>query len=232
MNWKLYVNFMVAVIAIINPLPILSLWSELTNDESRSVRLRTASLLIIFAIIALTGFLIGGKYILNFFSIDLMVFKVAGGILLLTTGIKMVEGSNVKMKDSDKDDGNGSPLQMAKVRFRKIIVPMGIPIIVGPGSITTMFLFGVGLDSWVDYGMLSVILVIFMAGLFFILMTSSWVEKKVYPIVFTAITRLLGIIVTAIALQFILEGLGAVFPTWLDSSSPVFNSNGNAPKTN
>jgi len=79
--------------------------------------------------------------------------------------------------------------------------------------------------------MLSAILVLFLAGLLFILVTSSWVEKKVDPIVFTAITRLLGIIVTANALQFILEGLGAVFSNWLDSSSPVFDSSGNAPKT-
>ncbi len=225
MNWNLYINFMVAVIAIINPLTILSLWSQLTYDVPRRVRLRTASILIGFAFIVLTTFLTGGKYILDFFSIDLMVFKVAGGILLLTTGIKMVEGLNVKMKDHE--DGEGTPFQMAKMRFRKIIVPMAIPIIVGPGSITTMLLFGTGLNWWGDYGVLTLILFVFLIALLVVLVASSWIEKKIDTVVFTAITRLLGIIVTAIALQFILEGLGQVFPNWLNSNSPVYDSNGN-----
>lgn len=217
-------NFLVAIIAILNPLTILSMWSELTNDvKKRSVRLRTASMLIGFAFIVLGGFLIGGKYILNFFSIDLMVFKVAGGILLLNTGIKMVEGINIKKKQDQDDDKDISPLQLAKIRFRKIIVPMAIPIVVGPGSITTMFLFGVGISAWFDYAVLTVVLAVYLSILLAILVGSSWIEAHIDKIVFTAITRLLGIIVTAIAMQFILEGLGELFPNWLNSNSPIFN---------
>ncbi|HKK11103.1 MAG TPA: MarC family protein, partial [Bacteroidales bacterium] len=180
-----------------------------------------------FSIISLTTFLVAGKYILDFFSIDLIVFKVAGGVLLMTTGIKMIEGSNVKMPE--KDDIDATPFQLAKLRFRKIIVPMGIPILVGPGSITTVFLFGVGVESWVDYGALAVILVICLVALFILFTSSFWIEGKVDPIVFTAITRLFGIIVTAIAFQFILEGLGELFPTWVNSSSPIIDSNNGAP---
>jgi len=228
MNWSLYANFLIAILAIINPVAILPMWTELTSDENYRIRLRIASLLIGFGIVALGGFLIAGKYILNFFSIDLQVFKVAGGILLLTTGIRMVEGTNVKLPD--KNDEEGSPLHVAKVRFRKIIVPMGIPIIVGPGSIATVFLFGFGLDSWIDYGMLFIILMISMFILWAILTSSFWLEKKIDPIIFTVITRLSGIIVTAIALQFILEGLGEVFPNWINSSSPIFGPNDKIPE--
>lgn len=227
MNWDLYTNFLIAILAIINPLAILPIWSELTSDESHSVRLRVASLLIVFSIIALTSFLVAGKYILEFFAIDLMVFKVAGGVLLMTTGIKMIEGTNIKLPE--KEEVEGTPFQLAKLRFRKIIVPMGIPILVGPGSITTVFLFGVGVESWIDFGGLSAILIICLVALFFVFTSSYWIERKIDPIVFTAITRLFGIIVTAIAFQFILEGLGEIFPTWVDSSSPVIDSNGHAP---
>ena len=228
MNWNLYTNFLVAIIAIINPLTILSIWSELTYDVSFRVRLRTAALLIGFTFLALSAFLVGGKYILNFFGIDLTVFKVAGGILLLTTGIKMVEGTNVQLQN--KEDGEGNALQMAKVRFRKIIVPLAIPMLVGPGSITTMFLFGVGVNKCMNFGGMTIVLAIYLLLLLVVLSSSSWVEKRVDSIVFTVVTRLLGIIVTAIALQFILEGLGEVFPNWLNSSSPVFDSEQNPTK--
>ncbi|MDA3943048.1 MAG: MarC family protein [Bacteroidetes bacterium] len=226
MNWNLYVNFLIALLAIINPVSILPMWSELTSDKSNNIRLRVASMLIGFSIVSLTIFLVGGKYILGFFGIDLIVFKVAGGVLLMTTGIKMIEGRNVKLPE--KDDGVGTDLQVAKLRFRKIIVPMGIPFIVGPGSITTVFLFGFGLTSMVDIGALIAILVICLIALFFLLTSFFWIERKVDPIVFTAITRLFGIIVTAIAFQFILEGLGEIFPTWVNSSSPIDESIKNA----
>jgi multiple antibiotic resistance protein len=227
MNWDLYTNFLIAILAIINPVAVMPIWSELTSDQNNKVRFRLASLIIGFSILSLISFLIAGKYILEFFAIDLMVFKVAGGVLLLNTGIKMIEGTNVKMPD--KEDFDGTPFQLAKMRFRKIIVPMGIPILVGPGSITTVFLFGFGVESWIDFGALSFILIICLFALFLIFTSSYWIEKKIDPIVFTAITRLFGIIVTAIAFQFILEGLGEVFPTWVDSSSPVIDSNNGAP---
>lgn len=228
MNWNLYINFLIALLAILNPVTVLPMWSELTSDASNNVRLKVASRLILFSIISLTVFLVAGKYILVFFGIDLVVFKVAGGVLLMTTGIRMIEGTNVKI--SGKDDLKGTSLELAKVRFRKIIVPMGIPFLVGPGSITTVILFGFGLKSLVDIGALIAILVICFVGLFFLFTSFYWVENKVDPIVFTAITRLFGIIVTAIAFQFILEGLGEIFPNWADSPSQIIGSDSKAPK--
>ena len=228
MDWNLYVNFLIALLAIMNPFAILPMWSELTSDASNNVRLRVAVRLILFSIISLTIFLVAGKYILSYFGIDLVVFKVAGGVLLLTTGMKMIEGKNVKMRGID--EGEGTDLQLAKVRFRKIIVPMGIPFIVGPGSITTVILFGFGLTSVVDIGALIAILIICLVILFFLFTSFFWVERKVDPIVFTAITRLFGIIVTAVAFQFILEGLGEIFPNWADSPSEIIGSNSKTPK--
>lgn len=212
-------NFLIAMLAIINPVAIVPLWSELTSDVKKNVRLRLATMLIILSFLSLIVFLLGGKYILKFFSIDLMVFKVAGGILLLITGIKMLEGSSTKIDNTD--DGDGTPLQVAKIRFRKILVPMAIPVLVGPGSITTVILFGAGVSNIIDYSMLSLILAVTLLALFIIMTSSIWFEKKIDPIVFTAITRLFGIIVTAIAVQFMLEGLSEVFPNWVNQTSPV-----------
>ncbi len=227
MDWNLYVSFLIALLAIMNPLSILPMWSELTSDASNNVRFRVAIRLILFSMISLTIFLVAGKYILSYFGIDLVVFKVAGGVLLLTTGMKMIEGKNVKMRGID--DGEGTDLELARVRFRKIIVPMGIPFIVGPGSITTVFLFGFGLTSLVDIGALIAILAICLVILFFLFTSFFWVERKVDPVVFTAITRLFGIIVTAVAFQFILEGLGEIFPNWANSPSEIIGSESNAP---
>ncbi len=219
MDWKFYLNFFVAFVSIINPITKIPIWSELTYDVPKNVRYRLSIMVVGVGIITLLLFLVAGKFILLFFSIDLMAFKVAGGILLLTTGIKMLEGTNIGL--TNKDDGDGSPLHVAKIRLRKIFVPMVIPFIVGPGSLTIVLLYGAGDNHVIDYAMLSAIITVTLLILNLTLLTSRWLENKRDDIVFSALTRLFGIIVTAIAIQFMLEGLGEVFPNWTDQSSPV-----------
>ncbi|QIA06875.1 MarC family protein [Draconibacterium halophilum] len=224
MNWNFYLNFLAAIVAIVNPVAIVPMWSELTQDVSTQVKTRLAWLTIGVSVIMLVMFLLAGKYILQFFSIDLVVFKVAGGILLLLTGIRMIDGQNVKMGSQELEEG--SALYIAKMKFRQIFVPMVIPFIVGPGSITTLILFGGGLNNWTDSILLTVVLVFTLFLLLLSLMSSSWLDKRIDPLVFTAISRLFGIIVTAIAIQFILEGLGSAFPTWINGASPLIEENG------
>lgn len=157
MNWNLYLNFLAAMLAIVNPIGIWPIWSELTNDEASKIRKRVAIMVILTAYFILVIFLIGGKYLLQFFSIDLQVFKIAGGILLLYVGISMVQGSATQVRKSHIEGGTTKAL--AKQRFREIIVPIGIPALAGPGSITTVIVFGNQAGSPVDY--------LFLAGVIF-----------------------------------------------------------------
>lgn len=230
MHWDLYLNFLLATLSIINPVGILPLWTELTGDHSRDIRKRTAFLIIGTSLLIVIIFLWTGKYLLQFFSIDLPVFKIAGGILLLITGISMVNG-NATQVDKEEEDG-GSPFEIAKNRFRHIIVPMAIPSLAGPGSITTMVLFGSNASNILDFVSLTVVTVITFSLLLLTFIYSSWLESKLDPIVFNVITRLFGVIVTAIAVQFMVEGLGTVFPNWMEGVSPLEQANTSQTSTN
>lgn len=219
MNWDLYINFLVAMVAIINPLGIWPMWSELTNDASPRVRKRIAFLITGTTYIILIFFLIVGKYMLKFFAIDMEVFKIAGGILLLFTGLSMLQGDATQLKDRmEKGDTDFS---LAKQRFRKILVPIGIPMLAGPGSITTVILYGSLSGSFMDYASMSIIVMLSFAVLLVLFLKSSFLEKNVDNIVFVVFTRIFGIIVTAIAVQFMVEGLGEVFPSWMEGHSAL-----------
>lgn len=219
MNWDLYINFLVAMVAIINPLGIWPMWSELTNDASPRVRKRIAFLITGTTYIILIFFLIVGKYMLKFFAIDMEVFKIAGGILLLFTGLSMLQGDATQLKDRmEKGDTDFS---LAKQRFRKILVPIGIPMLAGPGSITTVILYGSLSGSFIDYASMSIIVMLSFAVLLVLFLKSSFLEKNVDNIVFVVFTRIFGIIVTAIAVQFMVEGLGEVFPSWMEGHSAL-----------
>ncbi len=219
MNWDLYINFLAAMIAIVNPLGIWPMWSELTYDASSRVRKRIAFLVTGTTYIILVVFLITGQYLLAFFSIDMEVFKIAGGILLLFTGLSMVQGEATKLEDR-MEEGD-TYFSIAKQRFRKIIVPIGIPMLAGPGSITTVILYSSLSVSPVDYLFMAIVVLISFLALLLVFLNSTFLEKNVDDIVFVVFTRVFGIIVTAIAIQFMVEGLGEVFPNWMEGTSAL-----------
>jgi multiple antibiotic resistance protein len=223
-DWNLYLNFFAAMMAIINPIGIWPIWSELTNDAVSKIRKRLAFLVIMTGFVVLVIFMVSGHHLLKYFSIDLQVFKVAGGLLLLNTGISMVRGTAAHLENR-KEEGS-TPMSIAKQRFEKIVVPLAIPVLAGPGSITTVIIFGARAESLINYIVMIVIIFISLLPLFIAFIFSSFLEKKVDRLFFSIFTRIFGIIVTAIAVQFILEGVGEVFPLLLNSGgeSPLEQS--------
>jgi multiple antibiotic resistance protein len=223
MNWNLILNFLIAMLAIVNPLGLVPIWSELMSDTSQKVKLQVALLTTLTATAVLLVFLNVSQYVLGFFSIDIPVFKVAGGLLLFNTALSMVKGQATKLEE--RDEQGDTWFQISKQRFRKVIVPMVVPMLAGPGSITTVILYGSRAEGLMDYVGVSIVLVFTMFLLFAVFAYSHYIEKSTDELVFTVFTRILGILVAAIAMQFVLEGLGEVFPNWLEGYSTFDNPN-------
>ena len=225
MKWGLIINFSLALIAILNPIGKIPIWEELTGDESKSVRDRIALLITLSSAVVLIIFLIGGKFILNIFQINLASFQIAGGILLLLTGISMVNGKAVRFEKNNED--GETPFQLAKQRFRNVAVPLMVPILAGPGSITTVMIYSFRANQWLDYLALAAVLTLMMIIIFFVFFISPRFEKKMDEIIFIVATRMFGLILAAIAIQFIVEGLGQVFPSWIEGHSVIENATNN-----
>jgi len=219
MNWDLTISFAAAAVAITNPLGKLPVWSELTGDHEPQVRRRIAVMAVITAVVVAVGFLLAGKHLLRFFDIDLASFRIAGGIFLLLTGVAMLRGTAVHLQDRE-DDGD-SPATIARTRFRKIMVPLAIPIMVGPGTITTVIIYGIKATGPLEFAVLSGVVGLVYSANLLVLFTSPTIERRVDPLIFQAITRLFGLVLAAIAVQFMVEGLGEVFPAWLEGNSPI-----------
>lgn len=217
-EFNLLLNFSAAILAIINPIGLIPIWKELIGDTSPKVRRRVAAMVILTAAVVLLIFLNFGNNLLSFFQIDLAVFKVAGGVLLVFTALSMVEGKATQLEERSE---KGNIPEIAKQRFKKILVPLTIPMLAGPGSITTVIIYGSQANKFMEYIELSIVLIIALLILLIILSYSHYLEKKLDDLVFSVFTRIFGVIVAAIALQFILEGLGEVFPAWLEGKSAI-----------
>ncbi len=211
MNWELILNFSLAMLAILNPIGLIPIWSELAGDEKGNIQTKIAILVTFTSGIILIIFLVLGKQLLALFHVDLASFQMAGGIFLLLTGIQMLNGKTTKLKDR-KEDGK-SPGEIAKKRFRKIIVPLGIPMLAGPGSITTVVIYGIKAHNITDYILLSIIVILTVFILFIFFFSSRWLDRKIDQLVFTIFTRLFGLMVAAIAIGFIFEAIKKAFPS-------------------
>jgi multiple antibiotic resistance protein len=102
-----------------------------------------------------------------------------------------------------------------------VVVPVAIPILAGPGSITTVLLFGYRAESWTDRLLLAAVLVALMLLVLGLLMLGQRIEAAVGALVLRVQTRIWGLLLTAIAVQLIVVGLGESFPAWLEPNSPI-----------
>ena len=220
MSWDLATNALLAFLAILNPVGKIPLWAQLTGDRANAVRKRVALLIVGTGTVLLLLFLVAGKPVLELFSVDLPSFRTAGGILLLITSISMVRG-RISQLDDDVEEDHEDVAAAAHQRFRRVIVPMVVPMIAGPGSITTVMIYGVRAESVVEYGMLAATLTVVLGVLLLTLVLSPLLEKRVPDTAFTVVTRIFGLILAAIAVQFMAEGLSELFPAWTEPSSPV-----------
>tara|TARA_R110002124_G_scaffold57700_5_gene161399 strand:+ start:77943 stop:78302 length:360 start_codon:yes stop_codon:yes gene_type:complete len=119
---------------------------------------------------------------LVFFSIDIEVFKIAGGFLLMFTALSMINGSATKLEVLKEEAYTNFGL--AKLRFEKVMVPLVIPMLAGPGSITTVLLLSFRSSGSTTYAGLSGVLFFSYFFLFIVFSFSYKVENKVDDIVF------------------------------------------------
>lgn len=213
-------SFALAMLAIVNPFGKIPVWVRASEGCSGAVRIRLAALVSLTALFLLLAFLLFGRYVLDFLGLDLAAVQIGGGIVILLTGIEMLRGEDLEF-DGDDSDGSSDALDRAKSRFREIVVPFALPILAGPGSIITVTVFGFRADDLFQRGLLAALLAGVMLLVFVVLLVGHRVQDAIGDLVLNVQSRIWGLLLTAIAAQMILVGLGDAFPGWIDARSPV-----------
>lgn len=216
-DWDLISNFVIALLAIVNPVEKIPLWVEASKGGTREFQWRLAGLIILSSAIILLTFLFFGQQILMQLKIELASFKIGGGLILLQFGFSMLKGTAVKIsreKYGEADDIKGKVLR----RFRQIFIPIGVPVIAGPGAITTVIIYGYQCNTLTTYVLLCLAVLAVLAILFFTLITGPAIQRITGELALNLISRIFGMILIAIAVQFMVEGLTEVFPGWASSA--------------
>ncbi len=214
------VNLFVALFALVDPIGNIPIFAAATAGASVRQRLSVSGLICIFIVVFLAFFFFTGLGLLQFFGISLAAFRIAGGILLLLLGLDMTREDFLKMfadvdavKDAQEDRG------YARRRFQRLVVPFAMPLLIGPGAISTIIIQAGEAEKVGPAGQAAGVAAIVAAGLatFIVFTLTGPISRLLGEIGMAIIVRVLGLILCALAIQFILAGLSEAIPGMFSS---------------
>jgi multiple antibiotic resistance protein len=208
------ISVFVAIFAIANPIGIIPFFTAITRDYSLDEQRQVATKAIAVATGTLIIFALVGRYIFLFFSITIPAFRIAGGILLFSVAFTMLFGAMPGTKTTEAEKRES--IEREDVG----ITPMGIPMIAGPGTISTVMLFISRGDLGVTLVVLGSVLII-MGLTYFCLTNADRIFARMGKVGALAISRIMGLILATVAIQFLINGAHEIALEWLTELQAV-----------
>ncbi len=194
---------------IINPVGTIGIIRSLLDDYSKKDRKRIIHKAIVVATSSLLVFTIFGNAIFGFLGVGLYSFKIAGGILLGMISLQMIFGQKQKTKHTPEEENEWETME------NLAITPLAIPLMTGPGAITTGILLYSSAVS-VEQKVFVILAVVIACMLAYVIFRSS---DRIFNVLGTTgtkvITRLMGLILLAIAVQYITGGIYDFYLTFV-----------------
>ena len=201
------VNFFVALFALIDPVGNVPLFAAGTVGATTRDRARVALYVSLFVFGLLTLFYFSGLALLQFFGISLPAFRIAGGVILLLMGLDMARNETLPHAESAAviPETGGA---FARRNFERLIVPFAMPLLIGPGAISTVVIYASQAKA---YGVAGVVVGVATIGAVSIATLLSFlatplITRLLGRIGLIVVVRVLGLILCALAVQFILAG--------------------------
>jgi multiple antibiotic resistance protein len=200
--WDLFVSALVTLLVVIDPPGAAPIFASLTTNASDASRRAMARRSVLIASVILFGFALAGEPFLEALGISLDAFRVAGGIMLFLISIDMVFETRTKRREERAQGVHDEDVS---------VFPMAMPMIAGPGSIAAVMLLTSKADGPVEtaavYGALALVLILTLLAL----LAAGPIMRRVGSKVEAMITRLLGVILAALAAQIVIDGLKGAF---------------------
>jgi multiple antibiotic resistance protein len=205
---ELFIYIFAALFSVLNPLGAVPIFVGLTQDYTKAERSRVSLLtaLNVFIILVISFFI--GEYVLKFFGISIDALRIAGGLIIVSSGFSLLTGKFSKTRGVNKKVEND-----AQTRNQIALTPLAIPMLAGPGSISLLIAF------YQDYEKISekIIAVLAILGvalvIYFVLKSAHYLSRILGASGIVAISRIIGFIVIAIGVQYISSSVVNIFKT-------------------
>lgn len=205
-DWGTLFKTGVALFAIVNPIGSISVFITATHGSSAAQRARIVRMVALTVFLVLTTSVLIGDRILEFFGISIPSFQTGGGILLLLMAISMMHARQSGIRQTEEE------AQAAAEREATAIVPLSIPLLAGPGAISSMIIAAQQSGSLLGHVQLLVPVAAVALLAWGMLRLSVPIANRLGTIGINIFTRLMGLILAAMAVEFIAHGLVGLFP--------------------
>jgi multiple antibiotic resistance protein len=190
-----------AVFFIVDPFAATPAFLAMTAGYTRARRKQMARRAALTCLVILSVFATVGKYLFRLFGITLPAFKFAGGLLLLLVALDMLQARRSRTRETPEEQSDACEIEDVG------IIPMGIPMLAGPGSISTVMVLVGQAPRWRDAIPVLVGIGITSLVCYIVLASADRVEAVLGEIGIRIVTRLMGLMLTAIAFQFFVSAL-------------------------
>ncbi|AVT30115.1 MULTISPECIES: MarC family protein [unclassified Plantactinospora] len=204
MNMKLLGEVLLTLLVITDPPGMVPIFLALTGQMPARERVRAAWQAVALALGVIVVFAVAGQTLLDYLHIDLPALQGAGGLLLLLVALELLTG-----KADDPGQQNTSNIAL---------VPLGTPLLAGPGAIVATMLFVQRAEGTADYLAIGVGIVAVMVAVWLILRFSGIVVRVLRPAGIEVLTRIAGLLLAAIAVQLIADSVAAFVTAHLHAS--------------
>ncbi|MHB8743698.1 MAG: MarC family protein [Sulfuricaulis sp.] len=205
-TWTDYIHIFTALLVITNPIGAIPVFITLTRDQLATARRRTARITATAVAVVLIISIFLGEPLLRFFGIGLPAFRVGGGILIMMMALAMLRGHQGEIRHSPEE------LIEIEEKESSAVVPLAIPMLAGPGAISTTIVYTHRAQSLWDVGFLVIAVLLIATSVWAALSLAEPIANRLgrYGIIVT--TRVMGLILAAVAVEFISGGLIQLFP--------------------
>lgn len=205
LEWNDYLRMLMGLIAIVGPVNTVPLFLNFTdNVQSQRKRIAGTAAFAVACILGISA--VAGSKILFLFSISIDSFRIAGGLLLLTIAFQMLEAKTIRAQRTPEED------QEAIDSTSVGVVPLALPLLAGPGSISTVILFSQQSEAVTHKIILIGICVIVALSVWFSFRLAPKISKHLSQTSMNIVSRVMGLILAAMAVEFIVGGIRNLLP--------------------
>ena len=195
-----------AVFFIVDPLAVVPVYLAITQSETEAQKRGTAWRAAITSGLTLAVFAAAGGLIFKMFGISLPAFKIAGGVLCFLVALDMMQARPSRTRSTPEEEREG--LDKADVA----IIPLAIPLLSGPGAIATVMVLVSKTTGPIQYGLVFVAIALTTFATWLTLRGAGWIERRLSKTFINVLMRVMGLILAAIAVEFVLNGVREAFP--------------------
>lgn len=199
---------LIALLAIVNPIGVVPFFIHFTRNFSREQRMRTMRISAFSAFVVIAVSALAGLKVIEFFNISLASFQVGGGCLLLMSSLAMLNAQQADTRPNDLEEGQ----QKADAGASIAVVPLTIPLLTGPATISTMVIYAEKTRSLWELGLLVGYGVVIGLAVLAAFRAAGSIARVLGSTGINVMTRLMGLILAAMAVELLADGLTKLFP--------------------